>query len=119
MDGGIASWSDGTVAVYESSGEYLAQTKGINRRDIKLISNGRPMNGFSPVTAVQQEQLRAELGIPSADTVVAVFRRLEEQKGHRFLLDALPAVAEQAPGLKGLFVGAGALRIKLKRKTRT
>src|SRR5260370_32855664 len=117
MDGGIASWSDGTVAVYESSGEYLAYTKGINRRDIKLIINGRPMNGFSPVTAVQQEHLRAELGIPSADTVVAVFGRLEEQKGHRFLLEALPAVAEKVPGLKVLFVGDGALRIKLEEET--
>ncbi len=113
IDRRIASWSDATVAVSESTAEYLAHTKGINRRDIKLISNGRPMNGFSPVTAVQQEQLRAELGIPSADTVVAVFGRLEEQKGHRFLLEALPAVAEKVPGLKVLFVGDGALRIKL------
>jgi glycosyltransferase involved in cell wall biosynthesis len=45
--------------------------------------------------------------------VVAVFGRLEEQKGHRFLLEALPAVAEKVPGLKVLFVGDGALRIKL------
>src|SRR5438477_13011542 len=47
IDRRIASWADVTVAVSQSTAEYLAQIKGIHPRHIKLIRNGGPMNGCS------------------------------------------------------------------------
>ena len=115
IDRRIAAWSDATVAVSESTAAYLKQTKGINPREIKLIRNGRPMNVWSKPNQAQQERLRADFRILPSDKVVGVFGRLEEQKGHRFLLEALPAILRKVTGLKVLFVGDGVLRETLER----
>jgi len=118
IDRRIASWADMTVAVSESTAEYLAQIKGIHPRHIKLIRNGRPLNGSSMPNLAQQQRVRADFGIAPSDRVVGVFGRLEEQKGHRFLLGALPAIRKKIPGLKILFVGDGVLRQTLEKDVR-
>ena len=52
---------------------------------------------------------RRELGLQGDAAVIGSVARLTEQKGHRFLLDALPALAEQFPGFRLLVVGDGPL----------
>jgi glycosyltransferase involved in cell wall biosynthesis len=49
--------------------------------------------------------IRAELGI--AGFVLGVVGRLEEQKGHRHLLAALPEIIQEIPDLTVLLVGEG------------
>ena len=49
--------------------------------------------------------IRAELGV--AGFVLGMVGRLEEQKGQRFLLAALPELSRQIPGLRVLIVGEG------------
>jgi glycosyltransferase involved in cell wall biosynthesis len=110
VDRRIAAWSDATVAVSESTAKYLAEIKGIRRDGVKLIRNGRSMNGYHQPSPSSQERLRNGCGISLEDLVLGVFGRLEEQKGHRFLVEALPAVLKRVPALKVLFVGEGTLR---------
>jgi glycosyltransferase involved in cell wall biosynthesis len=59
-------------------------------------------------------QVRAELGV--AGFVLGVVGRLEEQKGQRFLLAALPTLAREIPELAVLVVGAGRLEEDLRRQ---
>ena len=49
--------------------------------------------------------IRAELGI--SGFVLGVVGRLEEQKGHRYLLEALPEIIPEIPDLTVLLVGEG------------
>ncbi|MEJ2071433.1 MAG: glycosyltransferase [Syntrophobacterales bacterium] len=49
--------------------------------------------------------IKAELGI--SGFVVGVVGRLEEQKGHRYLLAALPEIIQEIPDLTVLLVGEG------------
>jgi glycosyltransferase involved in cell wall biosynthesis len=113
VDRRIASWSDVTVAVSEHTAAYLSEIKGIRSGRIRLIRNGRSMNGFQWPNQTTEERLRKDLGILPGDLVVGVFGRLEEQKGHRFLLAALSAVRQKIPTLKVLLVGDGVLRKEL------
>jgi len=46
-----------------------------------------------------------------------VLARLETQKGHSFLLQALPHVVSEFPRLRVIFVGDGALRAELEAQT--
>jgi glycosyltransferase involved in cell wall biosynthesis len=55
--------------------------------------------------SLEPVEVRAELGV--ADFVVGMVGRLEEQKGHRYLLAALPALARQISDLTVLMVGEG------------
>jgi glycosyltransferase involved in cell wall biosynthesis len=59
-------------------------------------------------------QARAELGV--GGFVLGVVGRLEEQKGQRFLVAALPELAREIPDLRVLVVGAGRLDEALRRQ---
>lgn len=112
IDRAIFAWADASVAVSESTRGYLVGEKKLNPRNITVIRNGRSLRSFSP-DPVRQQRLRAEFGIGPRGLVLGVFGRLEPQKGHRFLLEALPQVLARVPDLKVLFVGDGSLREEL------
>jgi glycosyltransferase involved in cell wall biosynthesis len=107
----IAAMADATIAVSESTRDYLLKEKGLNPRKVVVIRNGRSLTGFSPGSK-GLAILRADLGIAPDEAVLGVFGRLEEQKGHCYLIEALPMVAAQAR-IKVLFVGDGSLRAQL------
>ena len=53
------------------------------------------------------------LGIPRASRVIVTVGRLDEQKGHRFLIEALPGVLREHREARLLIVGEGPLREEL------
>ena len=110
VDRRIAAWTAMTVAVSESAAAYLAEVKRINPKRIEVIRNGRSMNQFERASLVVEDRLRRDLGIVDGETLIGVFGRLEEQKGHRYLLEALPEVLEVHPSCKVIFIGEGSLR---------
>jgi|SRR5579875_2000049 len=117
IDRRIEAWSQATIAVSESTRDFLLKEKSFDARKVLVIRNGRHLNGFVP--DVQRRQgLRREIGIGCDDPVVGVFGRLEEQKGHRYLIEALPEILASVPSTKALFVGDGALRFKLEQQVR-
>jgi glycosyltransferase involved in cell wall biosynthesis len=58
-------------------------------------------------------QRRTELGLPQASMVVGSIGRLAEQKGYRYLLEAIPAVLASRPGVRFVLIGDGELRASL------
>ncbi len=115
VDRGLAKWTDATIAVSESTKRYLITEKKLDPGKIVVISNGRNLNG-SPPDPAYLARLRQTLGLVTGGPVVGVFARLEEQKGHRFLLDALPAVRERVGAVTVLLVGDGRLRSALENR---
>jgi len=113
----VTDWSQATIAVSESTREFLLQEKRLKPEKVMVVRNGRRLDDFVS-DAERQQRLRRELGIGSEDPVVGVFGRLEEQKGHRYLIEALPAVLARFPGLRVLFVGDGSLRSELESSVR-
>ena len=103
---------DQYIAVSEANRRYLIQDKGLPARKIMVILNGCDVRRFD-VRNVDPRPLRASLGFAAADPILLVVGRLEPQKGHRVLLDALPAVQREFPGVRLLCVGEGALRAEL------
>lgn len=108
----ITAWSDVTVAVSESTRDYLLKEKKLRPDKVLVIRNGRHLDGFFPDPS-RRQALRREMGIGAEDPVVGVFGRLEEQKGHRYLIEALPRVLEKIPALHVVFAGDGSLRAEL------
>jgi len=70
-----------------------------------VIPNGVDLSRFAE--AVPPSSLRGEFAIPSGAPLVGVIARLEAEKGHRYLLDAWPAVLRSAPDAWLLIVGEG------------
>jgi glycosyltransferase involved in cell wall biosynthesis len=79
---------------------------------IQTVYNGVD---FSAVPSQQARQkVRKELRVIQGPVLVTI-ARLTEQKGHRYLLQALPPLLETWPQLCCLFVGEGELRDQLRR----
>src|SRR6267378_4234008 len=79
-----------------------------------VVPNGRDLSVFRP--GAGGDAVRKELGIDRATPLVGVLGRLEEQKGHVYLLEAWPSVLAEFPDARLLLVGDGSLRAALERR---
>ncbi len=102
---------DGYIAVSEATGRYLQADKGLPGHKISVIQNGCDLNRFA-VTA-DSSRLRTSLEITDDEVVLVVPGRLEPQKGHRFLLQAMPLIQQRFPKTRLVCVGDGSLRTAL------
>lgn len=104
------------VAVSESTKENLT-AMGANPRKIEVIINGA--EPLREVPATEADALRESLGIAPDDFVVGMSARLEEVKGHIYLIEAARILRERGcKNLRVLIIGTGAMEQMLKQKTR-
>jgi glycosyltransferase involved in cell wall biosynthesis len=101
------------IAVSEANRQYLQRTKGYPSRKLRVVPNGRDLSAYGGVPHARVLELRAQLGLSAGDRVAVVVGRLEEQKGHRYLLEALPELVSVWRNFKVILVGEGSLRSQL------
>ncbi len=71
-------------------------------------------NGIVPAVGVaERAELRSELCLPPHAILCLTVGRLTEQKGHRYLLEAIPGIVAQVPHAYFLWVGTGPLQDEL------
>ncbi len=112
----ISRFVDVYIAVSEANGVYLSETKRLPPRKIRVIQNGSDLNRFQPSHRAPME-LKLRLGFDKDDPVLLVPARLESQKGHCVLLEALPHVLREFPRVRVVFAGEGTLRKQLEEQT--
>lgn len=95
------------IAVSASTRDFLVRERHVPAERVRLIWNGAPLDEFAPVPPDVARGARRELGLPDEALVIGCVGRLSEQKGHRYLLDALPAVFARHPRAWLLVVGDG------------
>jgi glycosyltransferase involved in cell wall biosynthesis len=81
-------------------------------RKLEVFPYGINLNSLD--IAADPAEIRAELGV--GGFVLGMVGRLEEQKGQRFLLAALPELSREIPNLSVLLVGEGREREALRRQ---
>ena len=106
-DRALASLTDRAIAVSASTRDFLVGARHVPAARVRLIWNGAPLDEFAPVTADVARAARRSLGIPDDALLVGTIGRLSEQKGHRFLVEAAPALLASRPRAHVLVVGDG------------
>jgi len=103
------------IAVSEDIRDDLVKHDGIDRKKVSVVHNGIDVRRLD--TELTREQARARLGVLEDELLIGCVGRLEEQKGHRFLLEACAAL-KSIPGsrLRLLLVGDGRLRQDLEHR---
>jgi len=96
--------------------EDLVNIKGIPREKIVVIQNGRDLSSFSPVSTERRLALRTQYGLTERDYVFGVMARLDFQKGHIYLFEAVRQLIARRSDFKLLVIGDGVLRDELRRK---
>ena len=96
------------IAVSEAARDFLVRVKGYPADKVVVVPNGRDLSALVP--GRDRESARKDLGVDPHTPIVGVVGRLEDQKGHRYLLDAWPAVTRDFPDARLLLVGDGSRR---------
>lgn len=85
---------------------------GVPRASLVTVPNGVVPRGAGPGRAAA----RRALDLDPAQPVIMTIGRLVGQKGHRYLLDALPGLLGRWPDLAAVIVGEGSLRRDLEER---
>lgn len=115
VDWALAKVSAQVVCVSEAVKEFYRTRAGVSPRKLSVILNGIDLAPFNDVSTDAGSK-RRELGVPVDAPVCSVIARLVPQKGHRYLLAALPAIREAFPSAVVLVVGNGSERESLERQ---
>jgi glycosyltransferase involved in cell wall biosynthesis len=98
------------VCVSQTVKNHFSRITGITEAKIDVVHNGIPIEAFSiHLASSQKEDLRRSLAIPDNHHIVGTVARLIEDKGHRYLLEAVPAVLKAHRETTFLIVGEGEL----------
>lgn len=103
---------DHYIAVSDACGHFLTDKKKLPARKVHVIRNGCNLEKFYPERQAVSG-IRASLGFGGNDPVLVVLARLDPQKGHHVLLDAMPWVLKEFPNARLVCVGDGVLRESL------
>jgi glycosyltransferase involved in cell wall biosynthesis len=114
----LAGLTDRAIAVSGSTRDFLIRERHVPADRVRVIWNGAPLDEFAPGPPERRPAARAAVGLPPDALVIGAIGRLNEQKGHRYLIEALPALCKNREHLRVLIVGDGNLAQLLERQAR-
>lgn len=96
--------ADHVIAVSEITRKIMIDTERVSDHKITVVHNG--METLNEPSADQIQETRTELGLGN-ETIILMIGRLHEEKGHRYLFNALPAVVSRIGPVVVLLAGDG------------
>jgi len=112
----MARWANGFIAISNDVETAIVKTIGPVQDRIAIISNGVDMRRYQSST--DRFATRRALGFTEDDILYTVVGTLKEQKGHRYLIEAVTPLIARTPRLHILIVGDGELRGSLEAQVR-
>jgi L-malate glycosyltransferase len=102
---------DGVVAISGGVADSLAAA-GVDRRRVTVVHSGVDCDRFRKPTPQERGAARLALGIADDEFVVSAVGALEARKGHRYLIEAIGALAatRKSVELECLIAGQGSIR---------
>ena len=113
VDRQIGRMVDMYIAVSHAAARHLIENKRVPRDKVRVIHNGRDLDRYSVSDQEGRRATRNSLGLTDEPTILTV-ARLDEQKGHRHLIDAFAIVAAHRPNVVLLLAGEGPLEASLR-----
>lgn len=101
----------GFIAVSDEVKEAMIETIGPIQDKIVVVDNGVDVRRYG--RPVDRVAIRHQLGLEANTRLIAVVATLKEQKGHRYLIEAMAVIVPRHPDLHVLFIGDGELREEL------
>lgn len=104
-------WTDRLICVSKEESEEALRYRLVSNERIAVIPNWVDLDEFGLFNRTKEKW--EELGIPKHNRVVGTVAGLRPQKGHEFLLKAVPQVLRHLPDTTFLIIGEGDCRAKL------
>jgi glycosyltransferase involved in cell wall biosynthesis len=103
----------GYIAISDQVGQAVTDVIGPIGHKIAVIPNGVDIDRYTSQLDDPRGSIRTELGLDADTRLIAMVGTLKEVKGHRFMIEAMSALAPRYPDLHLLLVGDGELRSDL------
>jgi glycosyltransferase involved in cell wall biosynthesis len=103
----LSGLTDRAIAVSESTRDFLIRERHVPAARVRVLWNGAPLDEFAPVAPEVARATRQSLGVAEDAVVVGTIGRLNEQKGHRYLIEAAAALLPTRPRAHLVIVGDG------------
>ena len=98
-------WTTHFHAITQAVADSYVAEFGLDPEVITVVPRGRDRARLGEPTPQRRARVRQSLGIDDDTPVILAVGRQEAQKGHRFLLEAAPAIARAHPGVRILVAG--------------
>ena len=108
-------YADRIIAVSEACKENLTDG-GIDPALITVMMNG--VETVNRASNAECEALRAQYGIRPGDFVLGIMARIEDYKGHLYILDAVKWLADQGRPVKLIIAGEGSFEQTVRAKAK-
>ena len=106
---------DCVVAISNGVADSLAAA-GVDRSCVAIVPSGVDCARFRPPSVDERVRARARFGIGEREIAIASVGALEPRKGHRYLIEAIAALAQSDVMLKCFIAGDGSIRTDLERR---
>jgi glycosyltransferase involved in cell wall biosynthesis len=107
----LARWTDKVICCSDFQREVASAREQLAPEMSVTIHHGVQLSRFSPT--VDRSALMTSLGLRADRRTVGTVGRTIPEKGHTFLVDAIPAIVQRHPDAQFLIVGDGAQRTAL------
>lgn len=104
------------LAVSNACKRDLVSIKSITPEKIVVVQNGRDLANFKPAKINRRGEIRQAIGIGAEEYVFGVFARLNHQKGHVYLIQAVKLLKDRGVRTIIVCVGDGELQEPLCRQ---
>lgn len=105
------------IAESKSSRDYLIKNLKYSPQKVKTIYNGVDIAQW-PISKTDRQQKRLELRLAADDILVGSIGRLDAQKGHGVLLEAMAKLKDSRPAVRCVILGDGPRREALRAQIR-
>lgn len=97
--------ADKIIATSALAKENLMK-QGISETRIEVVLNG--VDGFHEIKEEEKKSLKEKYNIKPDEIVIGYLARIEELKGHKFVIESAKILKEKNPKIKFLLMGSGA-----------
>lgn len=109
------STADRIIAVADAAKDNLTDT-GVDEKRIVVIQNG--VEPLKKISEEEKKVLRSNYNVSEGEFLIGIAARLNEVKGHVYLLEALKILKEEGFRLKLLIAGTGDYEDAIREKAR-
>lgn len=115
VDRALKGQDDLLIAESQATRDYLIKRLGYAEDRVRVVYNGVDLTGLTSAK-LEREKKRLELGVGAGEILLGTAGRLDAQKGHAVLLDAMAGLKDMP--LRLLILGEGPLRAPLEERLR-
>jgi len=110
----VLSWRGARIITVSSAEEAHARSLGIAPGKLVTVVNGAALPGTATRAAARQA-----MGLAEGEVAIGFIGRLDAQKAPLRFVEAVEVAARQAPFLRGVVIGDGALRAEAEARNRS